>query len=107
MHFAKLGSIEHFDYFISQNSLTLVSFSGYSVCPDFVWLLDHWANKFPSMVTVGILNAGTSPEIQMMYEKYEIEKVPTFIFFKNGQVVDKIDSRDPREVVDAIQKHGQ
>ena len=59
------------------------------------------------MVTIGILNAGTSPEIQMMYDKYEIEKVPTFIFFKNGQIVDRIDSRDPQEVFDAIQKHGQ
>ena len=50
-------------------------------------IIEELANDYDGRVTVGKLNVDHNPEVSM---KYGIRSIPTILFIKDGQVVDKL-----------------
>ena len=109
MPIVQLESTKDFNDFISQKKLTLVNFYGEwsEECRYFASDFDVLARDFGGMVQFGIVNAGQSRETHMISAEYEIETFPTFIFYKKGLILDKIEGSDIRKLVIAIQEYGQ
>ena len=104
----ELESAKDFTYFIDQEKLTLVNFYERSTkCLDFMPIFEDLARDFAGTVELGIVNVGQNRETHMISAEFEIETFPTFIFYKNGQIVDKIEGSDLRKLVNAIQEYGQ
>ena len=49
-------------------------------------VVDELAKEYKGKWKIGKLNVDESPEVSM---KYGIQSIPTMLFFKDGQVVDK------------------
>lgn len=49
--------------------------------------IDNLAVEYKDKVKIGKLNVDDNPE---MSQKFEIQSIPTIIFFKDGEVVDKL-----------------
>lgn len=49
--------------------------------------IDNLAEEYKEKVRIGKLNVDDNPE---MSQKFEIQSIPTIIFFKGGEVVDKL-----------------
>ncbi len=49
-------------------------------------IIEELATEYDGRVTVGKLNVDTNPNIAM---KYNVRSIPTILFLKNGEVVDK------------------
>lgn len=49
-------------------------------------LIEQLAQEYQDKVIVGKLNVDENPEVSM---KYNIRSIPTVLFFKNGEVVDR------------------
>uniref|UniRef100_G1NJ49 Glutaredoxin 3 n=1 Tax=Meleagris gallopavo TaxID=9103 RepID=G1NJ49_MELGA len=58
--------------------------------------------KEHTQVTFVQLEAEAVPEVS---EKYEISSVPTFLFFKNSQKVDRLDGAHAPELTKKVQRH--
>ncbi|XP_074856547.1 glutaredoxin-3 isoform X2 [Carettochelys insculpta] len=58
--------------------------------------------KEHSQVTFVKLEAEAVPEVS---EKYEISSVPTFLFFKNSQKIDRLDGAHAPELTKKVQRH--
>lgn len=50
-------------------------------------IIEELATEYEGRVTVGKLNVDHNPEVSM---KYGIRSIPTILFIRNGQVVDKL-----------------
>lgn len=50
-------------------------------------IIEKIANEYTGKVKIGKLNTDDSPNTAM---KYQIQSIPTLIFFKNGEIVDNI-----------------
>lgn len=50
-------------------------------------IVDAVANKYEGSIKVGKLNIDEDPKAA---EKYSVMTIPTFLFIKNGEVVDKL-----------------
>lgn len=50
-------------------------------------IIEKLAQEFEGKVKIGKLDTDESPETSF---KYEIQSIPTLIFFKNGQMVDRV-----------------
>ncbi|KAB1271161.1 Glutaredoxin-3 [Camelus dromedarius] len=69
--------------------------------------LDVLGNGFafngpPGLGSGGFLEAEAVPEVS---EKYEISSVPTFLFFKNSQKIDRLDGAHAPELTKKVQRH--
>ncbi len=49
--------------------------------------VDRLASEYEGKVKIGKLDVDENGEVSM---KYEIQSIPTIIFFKNGEMVDKL-----------------
>jgi thioredoxin 1 len=49
--------------------------------------VDRLAQAYEGRVKIGKLDVDDNPEVA---QKYEIQSIPTIIFFKNGEMVDKM-----------------
>lgn len=49
--------------------------------------VEKLAEEYKDKVKIGKMNVDDNPEVSM---KYEIQSIPTTIFFKDGQMVDKL-----------------
>jgi thioredoxin 1 len=49
-------------------------------------IVENLAEQFEGQVVIGKLNVDENPDV---CEKYGIRNIPTILFFKNGEVVDK------------------
>ncbi len=49
--------------------------------------VEKLAGEFEGKVKVGVINVDENSEVSM---KFQIQSIPTLIFFKNGEVVDKM-----------------
>ncbi len=49
-------------------------------------VIDELSKDFDGKATVGKVNVDTNPEVSM---KYGVRSIPTILFLKNGEVVDK------------------
>ena len=48
--------------------------------------IEKLATEYAGKVKIGKLNVDDNPNVSM---KHEIQSIPTLVFFKNGQIVDK------------------
>ncbi len=49
-------------------------------------VIDELSKDFEGKATIGKVNVDTNPEVSM---KYGVRSIPTILFLKNGEVVDK------------------
>lgn len=49
--------------------------------------VEKLAGEYAGKVKVGVINVDENSEMSM---KYQIQSIPTLVFFKNGEVVDKM-----------------
>ncbi|MFN0276680.1 MAG: thioredoxin [Chitinophagales bacterium] len=60
-------------------------------------IVEELAKDYDGKVNVGKVNVDFNPEVAMMYG---IRNIPTILFIKNGQVVDKQVGAVPKSVLD-------
>ena len=66
-------------------------------------VIEELAKDYDGKVNIGKVNVDFNPEISMMYG---IRNIPTILFIKNGQVVDKQVGAVPKRVLDAkVKQH--
>jgi len=66
-------------------------------------VVEELAKDYDGKVNIGKVNVDFNPEISMMYG---IRNIPTILFIKNGQVVDKQVGAVPKSVLDAkVKQH--
>jgi thioredoxin 1 len=59
-------------------------------------LVEEMSNQYEGKAIVGKLDVDSNPEVSM---KYGIRNIPTILFFKGGQMVDKIVGAVPKTVM--------
>ena len=66
-------------------------------------IVDELANEYAGKVKVRKLNTDENPEVA---GRYQVMSIPTILFFKNGQVVEKLVGARPKrqfkEVIDQL-----
>ena len=66
-------------------------------------VIDQLSTEYAGKVNVGKLDVDSNPEVSM---KYGIRSIPTILFVKGGQVVDKVVGAVPKaQLQSTIQKH--
>ncbi|XP_041065777.1 glutaredoxin 3 isoform X1 [Carcharodon carcharias] len=66
-------------------------------------VMTELSKEYPH-VTFVKLEAESVPEVS---EKYEISSVPTFLFFKNCQKIDRVDGAHAPDLTKKVQQHGE
>jgi len=90
---------------LKSNQLTLVDFwaEWCGPCKALAPTLDELAGEFQGKVKIYKLNVDENPTTPT---KYNVRGIPTCILFKNGQVVDMLTGKYPKEAyIDMFQKH--
>ena len=90
---------------LKSSQLTLVDFwaEWCGPCKALAPTLDELAGEFQGKVKIYKLNVDENPTTPT---KYNVRGIPTCILFKNGQVVDMLTGKYPKEAyVDMFQKH--
>ncbi len=68
-------------------------------------IIDELSNEYAGRVNIGKVDVDKYPRIA---EKYKIMNIPTILFFKNGQIIDKIKGAAPkRDFVSLLEKHNK
>ncbi|XP_021255214.1 glutaredoxin-3 [Numida meleagris] len=99
------GSAEQFQQLLQQKERTLVVVHFWAPwAPQCAQMNEVMAAlaKEHTQVTFVQLEAEAVPEVS---EKYEISSVPTFLFFKNSQKVDRLDGAHAPELTKKVQRH--
>ncbi|MCX8020403.1 MAG: thioredoxin [Chitinophagaceae bacterium] len=66
-------------------------------------VIDELSKEYEGVVNIGKLNVDHNPEVTM---QYGITNIPSILFIKNGQVVDKLVGAQPKSVfVKKIEAH--
>ncbi|PKP09530.1 MAG: thioredoxin [Bacteroidetes bacterium HGW-Bacteroidetes-4] len=66
-------------------------------------IIDELSNEYAGKVSIGKVDVDKFPRIA---EKYNIMNIPTILFFKNGQIIDKIKGAAPKkDFVQLLEKH--
>uniref|UniRef100_A0A8D0HDZ4 Glutaredoxin-3 n=1 Tax=Sphenodon punctatus TaxID=8508 RepID=A0A8D0HDZ4_SPHPU len=102
---AEAGSAEHFRELLQQPGRSLVVVHFWAPwAPQCNQMNDVLAElvKEHSQVAFVKLEAEAVPEVS---EKYEITSVPTFLFFKNSQKIDRLDGAHAPELTKKVQRH--
>ncbi|KAE8590276.1 hypothetical protein XENTR_v10018003 [Xenopus tropicalis] len=99
------GSAGQFEQLIqnSAKSLTVVHFWApwAPQCTQMNEVMAELAKEQPQVMFVK-LEAEAVPEVS---EKYEVTSVPTFLFFKNSQKIDRLDGAHAPELTKRVQRH--
>uniref|UniRef100_UPI00398E337C glutaredoxin 3 n=1 Tax=Pristiophorus japonicus TaxID=55135 RepID=UPI00398E337C len=66
-------------------------------------VMTELTKEYPHVIFLK-LEAESVPEVS---EKYEICSVPTFLFFKNGQKIDRVDGAHAPDLTKKVQQHGE
>lgn len=82
-------SDSNFDSIVSNSSFTIVDFWAEWCAPCKVMhpVMEKLASKYSGTITFAKLNVDQNQEIA---SKYGVLSIPTFIIFKDGQLVDKV-----------------
>ena len=102
---AKIATNTNFDELLQDGKLVIVDFWAVwcGPCRMLSPLLDEVEEEMADKVTVVKVNVDDADEIAM---RYRIMNIPTLLFFKNGQQVDKTVGAMPKNVlVDRINKN--
>ena len=72
-------------------------------CRQVATIIDELAIEYDSRVVIGKVNVDESTEIT---SQYSIRNIPTVLFIKNGELVDKlVGAQSKSKFVDIIEKH--
>ena len=99
---AKIATNTSFDELLQSEKLVIVDFwaTWCGPCRMLSPLLDEVEEEMSDKITVVKVNVDDADEIAM---RYRIMSIPTLLFFKNGQVVDKTVGAMPKStLVDKI-----
>ena len=99
---AKIATNTSFDGLLADEKLVIVDFwaTWCGPCRMLSPLLDEVEEEMADKITVVKVNVDDADEIAM---RYRIMSIPTLLFFKNGQVVDKTVGAMPKStLVDKI-----
>ncbi|XP_052654910.1 glutaredoxin-3 isoform X2 [Harpia harpyja] len=102
---AAAGSVEQFQQLLQQKDRSLVVVHFWAPwAPQCAQMNEVMAAlaKEHTQVTFVKLEAEAVPEVS---EKYGISSVPTFLFFKNSQKVDRLDGAHAPELTKKVQRH--
>lgn len=98
-HFAKVTSEASFETdVLKSEQVVLVDFWApwCGPCKAIAPSIEEIAKEFEGKAVVAKLDVDTAPGIA---SKYEINGIPALLFFKNGEVVDKIIGAQPKEQI--------
>ena len=93
---------ENFDQLITKSGKTVLVDFGAEWCPTCKAMgpvLELVAKEFEGRVLVGELDVDTNPQITA---KYGVRNVPTFLFFKDGNLVSRIVGAVPNSTLEQI-----
>ena len=95
---AKIATNTNFDELLQDGKLVIVDFWAVwcGPCRMLSPLLDEMEEEMADKVTVVKVNVDDADEIAM---KYRIMNIPTLLFFKGGQLVDKTVGAMPKNVL--------
>ena len=95
---AKIATNTNFDELLQDGKLVIVDFwaTWCGPCRMLSPLLDEVEEEMADKVTVVKVNVDDADEIAM---RYRIMNIPTLLFFKNGQQVDKTVGAMPKNVL--------
>ena len=95
---AKIATNTSFDGLLADEKLVIVDFwaTWCGPCRMLSPLLDEVEEEMADKVTVVKVNVDDADEIAM---RYRIMSIPTLLFFKNGQIVDKTVGAMPKSVL--------
>ncbi|MFN8310965.1 MAG: thioredoxin [Chitinophagales bacterium] len=66
-------------------------------------VIEQLATQYQGKVNIGKVDVDNNQNVSM---NYQVRSIPTILFFKNGQVVDKVVGAVPKNQLEAtIQKH--
>ena len=95
---AKIATNTSFDELLADGKLVIVDFwaTWCGPCRMLSPLLDEVEEEMADKVTVVKVNVDDADEIAM---RFRIMSIPTLLFFKNGQIVDKTVGAMPKSVL--------
>jgi thioredoxin 1 len=95
---AKIATNTSFDEFLADGKLVIVDFwaTWCGPCRMLSPLLDEVEEEMADKITVVKVNVDDADEIAM---RYRIMSIPTLLFFKNGQLVDKTVGAMPKSTL--------
>ena len=95
---AKIATNTNFDELLSDGKLVIVDFwaTWCGPCRMLSPLLDEVEEEMADKVTVVKVNVDDADEIAM---RFRIMSIPTLLFFKDGQIVDKTVGAMPKSVL--------
>ena len=102
---AKVATNTNFDSLLIDDKLVIVDFwaTWCGPCRMLTPVLDDIEEELSDKITVVKCNVDDADQIAM---RFRIMSIPTLIFFKNGQPVDKTVGAMPRNILfDKIQQH--
>ncbi|KAI3767111.1 hypothetical protein L2E82_17197 [Cichorium intybus] len=94
---------EQFQKHIGFDRLVVVNFTAPWLGPC-VAIAPYFAQFSKMMRHVTFLEVNVS-ELESIVQKYSVVAMPTFVFFKNGEIVDKILDADKYQLRACIEKH--
>lgn len=66
-------------------------------------MIDQLATQYEGKANIGKLDVDSNPNVSM---QFQVRSIPTILFIKGGQVVDKVVGAVPKATLEAtIQKH--
>ena len=102
---ANVFTTENFDAEVLQSDMpVLVDFFAdwCGPCKMMSPMVEAFADQYEGKIKIGKINVDENPEIA---QRYSVMSIPTFIYFKGGEVVDKAIGALPKETFEkAIEK---